>query len=68
VQAQTSYRVASATPAALPFMVKSRDGRRNIFYGSTLVARVGNGTAPVDRVEPMLRIAPGEMKEGYETV
>lgn len=41
-------------------------GNANFFYASTLVFGVGNGGALLDAVWAGLRIAIGELKEGYE--
>jgi len=43
-------------------------GNANFFYASTLVFGVANGAALMDCVWAGLRIALGEMKEGYEVV
>ncbi|OJT10405.1 hypothetical protein TRAPUB_13097 [Trametes pubescens] len=41
-------------------------GNANFFYASTLVFGMGNGGALLDAVWAGLRIAIGELKEGYE--
>ncbi|KZT73926.1 PIG-U-domain-containing protein, partial [Daedalea quercina L-15889] len=43
-------------------------GNANFFYASTLVFGVANGSALLDSIWAGLRIAMGEMKEGYEVV
>jgi phosphatidylinositol glycan class U len=43
-------------------------GNANFFYASTLVFGIANGAALMDCVWAGLRIALGEMKEGYEVV
>lgn len=43
-------------------------GNANFFYASTLVFGVGNGAALLDAVWAGLRIAIGDMKEGFEIV
>ena len=43
-------------------------GNANFFYVSMLVFGIANGTALMDCVWAGLRIALGEMKEGYEVV
>ncbi|KAI0822014.1 PIG-U-domain-containing protein [Trametes gibbosa] len=41
-------------------------GNANFFYASTLVFGMGNGAALMDAIWAGLRIAIGELKEGYE--
>ncbi|KAI0352652.1 PIG-U-domain-containing protein [Trametes cingulata] len=41
-------------------------GNANFFYASTLVFGMGNGAALLDAIWAGLRIAIGELKEGYE--
>ncbi|OSD07401.1 PIG-U-domain-containing protein [Trametes coccinea BRFM310] len=41
-------------------------GNANFFYASTLVFGMGNGAALMDAIWAGLRVAVGELKEGYE--
>ena len=43
-------------------------GNANFFYASTLVFGMGNGAALLDAVWAGLRIAIGQLDEGYEVV
>ena len=43
-------------------------GNANFFYASTLVFGMANGSALLDSIWAGLRIAIGEVKEGYEVI